>query len=150
MGDGNYGWSTSDSLYDRNMTYAGTWGIGLRIHDLSFVEDLKHSFRVAYWGGTNSPSMAKYVGTSYGWQNFNNENNFGEKDGPYLTTNDGLLEFNLVNSWQIYENLEANLELGYIVNMMDKDTWDKSYISEQRNWSKQDAWKAQLIFAYTF
>ena len=41
-------------------------------------------------------------------------------------------------------------ELGYIVNMMDKDTWDKSYISEQRNWSKQDAWKAQLIFAYTF
>ena len=37
----------------------------------------------------------------------------------------------------------------YIINMMDKDTWDKSYVSE-RNWSKQDAWKAQLIFAYTF
>ena len=72
-----------------------------------------------------------------------------KQDGPYLTTNDGLLEFNLVNSWQIYENLEANLELGYIVNMMDKDTWDKSYVSN-RNWSKQDAWKAQLIFAYSF
>ena len=50
---------------------------------------------------------------------------------------------------QIYENLEANLELGYIINMMDKDTWDKSYVSD-RNWSKQDAWKAQLIFAYSF
>ena len=148
MGDGNYGWSTSDSLYDRNMTYAGTWGIGLRIHDLSFVEDLKHSFRVAYWGGTNSPSMAKYVGTSYGWQNFNNENNFGEKDGPYLTTNDGLLEFNLVNSYQIYENLEANLELGYIVNLVDDDTWKRSYRSD--SYKKQDAWKAQLIFAYSF
>ena len=148
MGDGNYGWSTSDSLYDRNMTYAGTWGIGLRIHDLSFVEDLKHSFRVAYWGGTNSPSMAKYVGTSYGWQNFNNENNFGEKDGPYLTTNDGLLEFNLVNSYQIYENLEANLELGYIVNLVDDDTWKRSYRND--SYKKQDAWKAQLIFAYSF
>ena len=148
MGDGNYGWSTSDSLYDRNMTYAGTWGIGLRVHDLSFVEDLKHSFRVAYWGGTNSPSRAKYVGTSYGWQNFNNDLNFGEKDGPYLTTNDGLLEFNLVNSYQIYENLEANLELGYIVNMMDDDTWKRSYRSD--SYKKQDAWKAQLIFAYSF
>ena len=149
MGDGNLAWGTGYNFYDNNLTYAGTWGIGLRIHDLSFVEDLKHSFRVAYWGGTNSPAMAKYVNSSYGWQNFNPDG-YGEKDGPYLTTNDGLLEFNLVNSWQIYENLEANLELGYIVNMMDKDTWDKSYISEQRNWSKQDAWKAQLIFAYTF
>ena len=55
----------------------------------------------------------------------------------------------LVNSWQIYENLKANLELGYIINMMDRDTWDKSYVSD-RNWSKQDAWKAQLIFAYSF
>ena len=142
MGDGNYGWSSADSLYDRNLTYTGTWGIGLRVHDLSFVEDLKHSFRVAYWGGTNSPSMAKYVGTSYGWDNGL------DKDGHYLTTNDGLLEFNLVNSYQIYENLEANLELGYIVNMMDDDTWKRSYRKD--SYKKQDAWKAQLIFAYSF
>ena len=142
MGDGNYGWSSAGSLYDRNLTYTGTWGIGLRIHDLSFVEDLKHSFRVAYWGGTNSPSMAKYVEHSWGWDNGL------DKDGHYLTTNDGLLEFNLVNSYQIYENLEANLELGYIVNMMDDDTWKRSYRSD--SYKKQDAWKAQLIFAYSF
>ena len=147
MGDANYGWGDG-RLYDRNLTYAGTWGVGLRIHDMSFVEDLKHSFRVAYWGGTNSPSMAKYVNSSYGWQNFNNDGNYGEKDGPYLTTNDGLLEFNLVNSYQIYENLEANLELGYIVNMVDDDTWKRSYRDD--SYKKQDAWKAQLIFAYSF
>ena len=141
MGDGNYGWSSDGSLYDRNMTYAGTWGIGLRVHDMSFVEDLKHSFRVAYWGGTNSPKMAKYAKDSWGW-------NTGGWDGPYLTTNDGLLEFNLVNSYQIYENLEANLELGYIVNMMDDDTWKRSYRDD--SYKKQDAWKAQLIFAYSF
>ena len=140
MGDGNYGWGDG-RLYDRNLTYAGTWGVGLRLHDLSFVEDLKHSFRVAYWGGTNSPAMAKYVSSSYGWDN-------GTPEGPYLTTNDGLLEFNLVNSYQIYENLEANLELGYIVNMVDDDTWKRSYRSD--SYKKQDAWKAQLIFAYSF
>ena len=145
MGDGNLAWGTGYNFYDNNLTYAGTWGVGLQIADVSFVEDLKHTFRVAYWGGTNSPSMVKYMGSGVAWNDTTTA-----QDGPYLTTNDGLLEFNLVNSWQIYENLEANLELGYIVNMMDKDTWDKSYISEQRNWSKQDAWKAQLIFAYTF
>ena len=144
MGDGNLAWGTGYNFYDNNLTYAGTWGIGLQIADVSFVEDLKHTFRVAYWGGTNSPSMVKYMGSAVAW----NETT-AKQDGPYLTTNDGLLEFNLVNSWQIYENLEANLELGYIVNMMDKDTWDKSYVSN-RNWSKQDAWKAQLIFAYSF
>ena len=73
---------------------------------------------------------------------------YGTNDGPYLTTNDGLLEFNLVNSWQIYENLEANLELGYIVNMIDDDTWKKGYMPD--SYEKQDAWKAQLVFAYTF
>ena len=140
MGDANYGWGDG-RLYDKNLTYAGTWGVGLRLHDMSFVEDLKHSFRVAYWGGTNSPAMAKYVSTSYGWDN-------GTVEGPYLTTNDGLLEFNLVNSYQIYENLEANLELGYIVNMVDDDTWKRSYRSY--SYKKQDAWKAQLIFAYSF
>ena len=145
MGDGNLAWGTGYNFYDNNLTYAGTWGVGLQIADVSFVEDLKHTFRVAYWGGTNSPSMVKYMGSGVAWNDTT-----AAQDGPYLTTNDGLLEFNLVNSWQIYENLEANLELGYIVNMMDKDTWDKSYITEKRNWSKQDAWKAQLIFAYTF
>ena len=145
MGDGNLAWGTGYNFYDNNLTYAGTWGVGLQIADVSFVEDLKHTFRVAYWGGTNSPSMVKYMGSGVAWNDTT-----PAQDGPYLTTNDGLLEFNLVNSWQIYENLEANLELGYIVNMVDKDTWDKSYISEQRNWSKQDAWKAQLIFAYSF
>ena len=144
MGDGNLAWGTGYNFYDNNLTYAGTWGVGLQIADVSFVEDLKHTFRVAYWGGTNSPSMVKYMGSGVAWNDTT-----AAQDGPYLTTNDGLLEFNLVNSWQIYENLEANLELGYIVNMMDKDTWDKSYVSD-RNWSKQDAWKAQLIFAYSF
>ena len=144
LGDGNYGWMYTDFAVD----YSGTWGLGLQIRDMSFVEDLKHTFRVAYWGGTNAPSMVKYMANASSWSD-----GYGTNDGPYLTTNDGLLEFNLVNSWQIYENLEANLELGYIVNMMDKDTWEKDgYYGGAGNgaFEKQDAWKAQLVFAYTF
>ena len=140
MGDGNYGWT----MQDYNLSYAGTWGIGLQIRDMSFIEDLKHTFRVAYWGGTNSPSMAKYGGSSIAW------NDTTGYAGPYLTTNDGLLEFNLVNSYQIYENLEANLELAYVVNMMDQDTWRHSSWSNNKEFSKQDMWKAQVTFAYSF
>lgn len=85
--------------------------------------------------------MAKYVEHSYGWDNQTAE-------GPYLTTTDGLLEFNLVNTYQIYENLEASLELSYIANFVDDSTWKRSYRDD--SYSKQDAWKAQLIFAYRF
>lgn len=147
IGDGNLAWGTFDDSCDWAMTYSGTWGIGAQIRDVSFIEDLSHTLRVALWGGTNSPSMVKYMENAYSWRE-----GYGG-DGPYLTTNDNLLEFNLVNQWQVYENLEVNFELGYVVNMYDSDTWEKSgYYGGAGNGSfeKQDAWKAQLTFAYTF
>ena len=140
MGDGNYGWMYTDYAVD----YSGTWGIGLQIRDMSFLEDLKHTFRVAYWGGTNSPSMAKYMTHASAWADGYNI----DVNGPYLTTNDGLLEFNLVNSYQMYENFDVNLELGYIANFVDNSTWNKANIDS--SFQKQDMWKAQLIFAYSF
>ncbi|MBQ2476147.1 MAG: outer membrane homotrimeric porin [Desulfovibrio sp.] len=144
MGDMEYwDWAPDGLMADKQLSYAGTWGIGLQLRDMSFVENLKHTFRVAYWGGTNSPSMVKFMAHPDSW-------NAGTLyDGPYLTTNDGILEFNLVNSWQIYENFEANLELGYLVNFIDKDTWKRSWMNGE-SFQKQDAWKAQLIFAYRF
>lgn len=47
-------------------------------------------------------------------------------DGPQLPTNDGLLQFNLGNQWQIEEYLGLNLERGYTVNMLDQATWQKA------------------------
>ncbi len=150
LGDGNLAWASSTELYDRNLSYAGTWGIGLQIRDMSFVEDLKHTFRAVYWGGTNSPAMAKYAQHPWGWGSSVDEASHGDLE-HYLTTNDGILEFNLVNALQLYENLQINLELSYLVNFLDQSTWEKSRGGMLGNtWSKQDAWKAQLIFAYTF
>jgi hypothetical protein len=147
VGDGNLSWSPVANACDWNMSYAGTWGLGAQLKDMSFLENVTHTFRLAYWGGTNSPSMVKYMKEASSWRE-----GYGG-DGPYLTTNDGLLEFNLVNTWQAYENLSVNLELGYVANMIDKDTWKKNgYNNGAGNGSfdKQDAWKAQVAFQYSF
>jgi hypothetical protein len=130
------------------MGYSGTWGIGLQVRDMSFLEDLTHTFRVALWGGTNSPKMAKYAANSYGWNNSCSMAESNGYDEVYMTKMDYLLEFNLVNSYQMYENFEVNFELGYIVNMFDHDVWKKA--ANRTAYTKQDAWKAQLIFAYRF
>lgn len=144
MGDGNLGWGPGGSYFDKSVSYAGTWGIGLQLRDMSFLQDLKHTFRIAYWGGTNSTSMVKYMKSSSAWNG-----GTGNFDGPYLTTADSMLEFNLVNSYKIYENLEMNLELGYIANFMDNSTWKKAD-NGATSFEKKDAWKAQVVFAYTF
>ena len=144
MGDDNFGWASNSCMYDRTLNYAGTWGVGLQLKEMSFLEDLTHTFRVAYWGGTNSPEMAKYATSPTAWENGS------ISEGLYLTRNDGLLEFNLINSYQMYENFEINLELGYMVNFFDQDTWKKADQTTYSAYEKQDAWKAQLIFAYTF
>lgn len=144
MGDGNLGWGPAGDYLDLNVSMSGTWGVGFQLRDISFIEDITHTFRVAWWGGTNSPAMVKYMNNAYAWESTSNH-----FDGPYMTVNDGLLEFNLVNVYKVYENFDINLELGYIANYMDGDTWKKDY----RDWggyTKQDAWKAQVIFTYQF
>jgi hypothetical protein len=145
LGDGPMGWAPNGRFYDQALSYAGTWGIGARVKDFTFMEDLKHTLSVAYWGGTNSPAMVKYMAQSSDWY-LGTDSTFG----PYLTTNDGLLEINLINNFQIYENLEMVLELGYIANFVDNSTWRHTNTGNNTSFEKQDAWKAQLVFAYTF
>ena len=140
MGDGNLGWVWNDFAVD----YSGTWGIGLQVADITCMENLSHTFRVAYWGGTNSTSMVKYMNSATSWSD-----GWGSGTNPYLTTNDGLLEFNLVNNYKMYENFDINLELGYIANFVDNSTWKKAGVRDT-TFQKQDAWKAQLVFAYSF
>ena len=132
-----------------NKGFSGTWAVGAQVRDMSFLEDLSHTLRVAYWRGTNDPAMAKSLrdifvddpdesirGRGIAWSR--------HPGSLYLTRNDYMVEFNLDTTYQIYENLEACVELGYIVNGMDKSTW---------KWSgnqKGDAWKATLNFRYSF
>ena len=60
----------------------------------------------------------------------------------YLTTDDQAWEINFDHQYQIYENLTAVLELGYINLHLDSDTWTDH--------KTDDAWKAQVMFQYSF
>ncbi len=141
MGDGNeigYSlWSGNNLGYDMMMNYSGTWGLGLQITDLSFVEDLTHTIRVAYWGGTNSPEMAKHIGNYAGVYNGIGAGGF------YLTTTDSLVEVNFDSTYEIYENLDAILQVGYIFNGIDGETWKNLD-------AKRDGYRVGLIFNYSF
>ena len=120
-----------------NGTGAGTWGIGLQIADVSFIEDLSHTLRVAYYRGTNdSDVVKKWSGGGDGLIPFTG----GET--LYLTDKDSAWEVNFDHQYQIYENLTAVLELGYINLHLDDDTWNAH--------KTDDAWKAQVLFRYQF
>ncbi len=113
-------------------TGAGTWGVGLQVADLSFVQDLSHLLRVAYYKGTNDHEMvgnALIVPLS------------GEK--VYMTDKDSAWEVNFDHFYKVYPNLTVYLELGYINLDMDEDVWGKDTYGD-------DAFRGQLGFVYSF
>ena len=67
----------------------------------------------------------------------------------YLTDKDHAFEVNFDHKYQIYENLAAVLELGYINMDLDRSTWKRN-VSTNGHHKTDDAWKAQLSFQYKF
>ncbi len=110
-------------------TAAGTWGIGIQLADMSFIEDLTHTLRFAYYKGTNDHEvgLAKTIST----------------ENLYLTDKDHAFEVNFDHKYQIYENLAAFVELGYINLDIHEDSF-------AHNDDTDDAWKAQVLFQYKF
>ena len=137
----SFGFSGSYSGISGNgaITYTGmgTWGIGLQIADMSFIQDLSHTIRVAYYQGTNDSDVIKKWGA--GTDAFLPHT---AAEQVYLTTKDHAWEVNFDHQYKIYENLTAVLELGYINLSLDDDTWTEH--------KTDDAWKAQVIFRYQF
>jgi len=136
----------------------GTWGIGLRLRDVSFLEGLKHTLRVHVMGGTNSPQMAKYMLGKKGgglWQSsttadFNSQSLNSARRGMYLTTVDNAVEINLDTSYKIYENLEMVVELGYIHLWLDQSRAVWGGGAGIRGVELTDAVKASVTFMYRF
>ncbi len=121
---------------------AGTWGVMLQLKDISFVEDLKHTFRVAYYRGTNDKNMTT--------------NNGGRMDNPweatsndpaylYMTDKDSAWEFNLDTSYEIYKNLAVGLELGYIRLDISESAWGRDVENQS-----EDMYKIGVGLRYTF
>jgi len=144
--------------------FTGTWGVGLRIRDMSFLEGLSHTLRVNLMGGTNDPQMAKYLtgkkyiaGAESGYtgsaHDFYSSSGTGTK-GIYLTTRDYALEVNVDNLYKIYDNLDMMVELGYIHLWLDqsRNVWGSggSKYKYIRGVSTTDAVKAAVYFRYSF
>ena len=137
---------------------AGTWGIGARVKDVSFVEDLKHTLRVNYIGGTNSPSMAKkYLSSKttsgrYFGNGFDGPNAGGLGEDPlYMTTSDSALEIGLTNEYKMYENFTVMLDAAYLATWIDhsKSVWGRSTMNGKSD-QERDPWNVNLSFVYAF
>jgi len=146
-----------DGVMGQNM--AGTWGIGARIKDMSFIEDLKHTFRVNFMGGTNAPKMGRKLATAHwvdealgigrgGYQA--NEYKVG-MEAMYLTTKDQALELSLRNTYSMYENFDVIFEADYIAMWLeDRGTGNRRINNPSDNNKVKDAWNLNLAFVYSF
>lgn len=141
-------------------TLGGTWGIGARIRDLSFMDKLSHTIRVNFYNGTNAPRMARYIkgeldvpgrtGFSYGTDFYDLNTN----GGIYLTQKDYAAEFGLMSSYQIYDNLRLLVEANYIALWLDQSSkvwggFHKNGTYTPAN-SLEDAWNVNVSFIYKF
>ena len=138
-------------------TMVGTWGIGARLKDVSFLEDLKHTLRVNFMGGTNAPKMAKYMQGGYvsgekrGVKSINAATAY---DPIYLTTEDYALEIGLTNTYKMYDNFTVMLDAAYVALWLDdsRSTWGKNPMRgfSGKNGGVYDAWNVNLSFVYSF
>lgn len=137
-------------------TMVGTWGIGARIKDVSFVENLKHTLRLNVMGGTNSTTMAKYFnGRRSDWANSDGVNSanagLAGMDPLYLTTNDTAMEVGLTNSYKMYENFTVYLDAAYIATWLDQSdsVWGNTKMNGKSD-QVRDPWNVNLSFVYSF
>ena len=130
----------------------GTWGIGLQIADMSFIEDLSHTLKFLFIKGTNDADTVGNLFSDFPLATASDVNDllrsgFGTLGSlaanQYLTTKDYAYEVNFDHTYQIYENLAAVLELGFIHMERSESVWGKGF-------QDTNAWRAQLEFQFTF
>ena len=138
-------------------TMVGTWGIGARLKDVSFLEDLKHTLRVNFMGGTNAPKMAKYIrdyGNPYAKHGVSDVARYATAYDPmYLTTDDNALEIGLTNTYKMYDNFTVMLDASYVALWLEdsRSVWGKNPGRGALGGDGvYDAWNVNLSFVYSF
>ena len=131
----------------------GTWGVGLRVRDMSFIEDLKHTFRVNLIGGTNDhgifEQLAKYNRPITSFENY--DNTYG-LNGLYMTDQDTALEVSLHNEYKMYENFTIMLDASYIAMWLADTKYDgvRRAMSGTTGSEQRDNWNVNVSFVYSF
>ena len=135
------GFSASSVLFDGNIVGSdpytnvmgsdspfGTWGVIAEYAGFSFLENLSHTARVLYIEGTN--------------ENQPNAYNPGFGDSIELTEDDSAIEIDFDTTYQIYKNLSATLQLGYVFI-------DQSNLAAGQE-EQDDIFRSALTFVYKF
>ncbi|CAK7052757.1 MAG: hypothetical protein DELT_03020 [Desulfovibrio sp.] len=100
---------TTGRSWDRLITEngLGMWGIGLQLANVSFVENLTHTARVMYMGGTNEgDSVDRRTVRSAAKDSL-----FGNS---FLMSSDRAWEINLLNEYKVSQNLKLGLDFAYV------------------------------------
>ncbi len=137
------GFSASSVLFDGNVVGSddftnvanagldspfGTWGLIAEYAGFSFVENLSHTARVLYVEGTSKVDK---------------NSNFSLADRKYfLTEDDSAIEIDFDTTYQIYKNLSATLQLGYVF-------FDQSNLAAGEE-EADDIFRSALTFVYKF
>ena len=127
----------------------GTWGLGLQLDGMSFVDKLSHTIRVAYIRGTNDKDMIRKNPDFQDYRHYGSpadrlDIGYGIMgDAVYMTKGDHAWEVDFLTSWEATDNLTIFMEANYINLDLDSGTWGKMH-------KTTDAWKAQLLFEYAF
>ena len=95
-------WRNYDSVLSLNGL--GMWGVGVQLADVSFIDDLKHTVRGMYMRGTNSGDAVLGSG----------EGNRAPYEHGYLLSSDKAWEVNLLNEYQVSDNLTLGLDFAYV------------------------------------
>ena len=137
-----------------NNNLAGTWGVGFRLKEMSFMEDLRHTFHISFFGGTNDSGILRRLYERTGsWMAPNNpyEQTPVGRDNVYLTNKDCALEIGLSSKYKIYENLQFNLDAGYVRLWLDKsdNVWGRADTGGG-SCQIRDAWNISTLFIYSF
>lgn len=135
----------------------GTWGVGLRVRDMSFIEDLKHTFRVNLIGGTNDHGIFKQLakkGVLYS-ENANKPYLYGDYSGLsglYMTDQDTALEISLHNEYKMYENFTIMLDASYMALWLQDSKYNgvRRQLSDATGSESRDNWNVNLSFVYSF
>ena len=149
------GWNASSFGFDGGVygaaavvkmsdTIAGLWGIQLRFDDISYMEDLKHDLRVAYYTGTNDSKLVKDYGGFLPLAGASAAAPLrAGSQGLYLTDKDHAFEVNFDTDYMIYKDLKLTVELGYINLDLDSSVWEDNNLDK-------NAYKAGAYLTYNF
>ncbi|NDV24790.1 outer membrane homotrimeric porin [Desulfovibrio sp. JC022] len=134
---------TSADLDSNEQT--GFWTIGLSLEKISFFEKLSHDVHFLYIQGTNDSDLIENGSAAITNTNI-------AADGKFLTTKDNAFEVDLNTNYQIYDELAAIVELGYVNMNLDKDVWDGSQVTgaAARAGKDADCFKFAVGLVYKF